>query len=131
MPALDYCQNQIIRALQKAGWTVSAKPQRLIVGRRVVYIDLIAMQDSHKVFIEVKCFVDFDSTHEQYAAIGQYLIYRTMLQALGDSTPLYLTIPSKINDGKLDRIMRSVIDNNRIKLLTVDIAMESVRQWIE
>jgi Holliday junction resolvase-like predicted endonuclease len=75
MPTIDYCQHQVVRALQKVGWTVAPKPQRLVVGRRVVYIDLVAKQSNRKVFIEVKCFADPDSVHEQYVAIGQYLTY--------------------------------------------------------
>ena len=131
MPALDDCQPQIVHALQNAGWAVSPKPKRLIVGRRVSYVDLVAVQGSRQIYVEVKCFGDPDSSHEQYVAVGQYLLYRAMLQSLEDSTPLYLTIPGTIYETGIDRILRSVLEDHQIKLLVVDMEMETILQWKE
>lgn len=131
MPALDDCQPQIVQALQKAGWIVSSKPKRLIVGRRVVYIDLVAVRNGRQIYIEVKCFEESDSSRDQYAAVGQYLTYRAMLQALQDPTPLYLTIPGKMYETGMDPILQSVLEDNHIWLLVVDMEMESISQWTE
>src|SRR5258706_12128368 len=131
VPALDECQPQIVQALQNAGWMVSPKPKRFIVGRRVVYIDLVAVRDGRQIYVEVKCFTDSVSSHEQYAAVGQYLTYRAMLQALQDPTPLYLTIPGKMYETGMDPILQSVLEDNQIQLLVVDMEMERILQWTE
>ena len=131
MPTIDYCQSQVVHALQKAGWTVAPKPQRLVVGRRVVYIDVVAKQSNQKVFIEVKCFADPGSVHEQYVAIGQYLTYQKMLAIRDNPTPLYLAIPSTIYSRRFDAIINGIIQDNHMKLLVIDLAMEMIVQWIE
>lgn len=131
MPALDDCQPQVVRALQNAGWTVLPKPKRLIVGRRVSYVDLVAVQGERQIYVEVKCFADPDSSHEQYIAVGQYLLYRAMLEALEDPTPLYLAIPGTIEATSIDLVLRRVLENNQIRLLVVDMEMETITGWKE
>ena len=131
MPAIDDCQPQVVHALQNAGWTVRSKPKRLIVGRRVGYVDLVVVQENRQIYVEVKCFGDADSPHEQYGAIGQYLVYRAMLHALEDSTPLYLAIPATIYETGIDRVLRRVLDDNPVRLLVVDVEREVFRQWKE
>jgi hypothetical protein len=117
--------------LQNAGWTVLPKPKRLIVGRRVSYVDLVAVQGERQIYVEVKCFADPDSSHEQYIAVGQYLLYRAMLERLEDSTPLYLAIPSTIQTTGIDLVLRRVLENNQIRRLVVDMEMETISQWNE
>jgi hypothetical protein len=87
LPAIDDCAPQVVRALQKAGWIVSPKPERKLLEHRVAYIDLVARNEQQSAYIEVKCFpaaaIGGASTPEEYTAIGQYIIYRTLLELIG------------------------------------------------
>jgi hypothetical protein len=82
MPALDSCHPQVVRALEKAGWNVSPVPHAIRVpGRRYPLLaDMRANRDEASIIVvEVKCFLD-DPIAELYVAIGQYMIYRSLLR---------------------------------------------------
>ena len=91
MPAIDVCHSQVVHALQKDGWTVDPQPFTIRVQRRRGFIDIIANQSingtSQQILLaEVKCFQDQASwTNDLYAAIGQYIVYRTMLEQINIS----------------------------------------------
>lgn len=80
MPRLDDCHPKVVRALEKAGWTVNRKPEHLVHEERVVFIDVRATRQENGIrqqilLAEVKCFPDKDSTtREIYEAIGQYTV---------------------------------------------------------
>ncbi|MFN8421012.1 MAG: element excision factor XisH family protein [Anaerolineae bacterium] len=131
MPALDTCHDTVVTALQKAGWIVSPRQKRQRIRRRVIYIDIVAQQQEQKRYIEVKCFPQTEVVEDQYAAIGQYLVYRAALNLLRDSSPLYLAVSSTIFERVFDSVLRQVVLENRIKLLIFDDEMEVVEQWIE
>ena len=81
---------------------------------------------------EVKCFLDEDSTtHELYAAIGQYLVYRVMLDILNNEASLYLTVPKQIYDTVFDEVIRKLVKQHHIKLMIVNLDMEAIEEWKE
>jgi Holliday junction resolvase-like predicted endonuclease len=82
MPAIDKCEENIIKALEKEGWDVLDKPYQIkFAKKRYVYADLgLINRDNEKIIIvEVKCFpsAPLDSF---YGAVGQYISYRLMLK---------------------------------------------------
>lgn len=105
MPAIDSCEPQMIRAFQKANWSIGDQPFaiRLAEKRDHVFADLRLINRSDNaqiVVIEVKCFPDSRSQLDEfYHAVGQYLVYRSALvldDALYQFTWLYqklFTIP--------------------------------------
>src|SRR3972149_4677346 len=129
MPALDECHAQVVSALQKAGWIVHPRQRRRKIGRRVIYIDIVAALPDGQRYIEVKCFPRPTEIQEQYSALGQYLVYRTMLALLNDPAPLYLAVSSTIYEDYFDEVMRQVIRVNHVKLLVFDARMEEVQEW--
>jgi hypothetical protein len=106
MPALDRCHPVVERALQKEGWRV-ASPGRFSTEERDIYIDILASRQQNGtvqqlLLVEVKCFLEgLNVTQELYTAFGQYIVYRSMLKLLQNTTPLYLAIPHTIF-GQLD-----------------------------
>ena len=54
-----------------------------------------------------------------------------MLDALEDSTPFYLAIPGTIEATGIDLVLRLVLEDNQIRLLVVDMEMETISQWNE
>ncbi|MHB8630215.1 MAG: element excision factor XisH family protein [Aggregatilineales bacterium] len=77
MAALDRCQDVFVRALRKDGWRVRPHGKRLVSGRRIVTIDVLARKARRWIYIEIKCFPDPGDVDEHYHAIGQYLICAT------------------------------------------------------
>ncbi len=133
----DTCHSQVVNALQKAGWTVSDNVY-LRVEETVVIIDLKAWQSDKGNFqqiivVEVKCFLnESDDQDELYRAIGQYLMYRSMIAARGLNLPLYLSIPEPAYNRLFTRQMvQTVLQESRFKLLIVDVAHEEIVQWLD
>jgi hypothetical protein len=135
MPALDKCHPQIVRAMEKDGWQVDPLPHPLRVQNRRVFVDISATRrvngsGKRVLLAEVKCFAQIDSTtQELYTAIGQYLIYLTMLSQRGIDTPLYLVIPEHVYQLVFDSTVELAFNNYGIKAIIVDLDQERIVQW--
>ena len=132
MPALDQCHEQIANALRKSGWEVDDKPYviRLTSSRRF-FIDIQAQRDQNEIIVvEVKCFAD-NQINELYTGIGQYLVYRSLLERKGISRSLYLAIPSTAYIQIIQELAIDIIVGEKIKLVVVDLDQEVVEQWLE
>jgi len=137
MPALDYCHPQIVRALEKDGWRVSDLPLRIKTSERIIYIDIEASQQVNGrqqqiMLAEIKCFPDRESTtRDLYIGIGQYVIYRAVLKTADINIPLYLTLPESVFTGIFDSTVQRAIDDNKIKVVVVNLETETITRWIE
>jgi hypothetical protein len=137
MAAVDKCHQQIVRALEKDGWTVAAQSPRFVVDSRLIIIDIQAERKSNGLkvplmFVEVKCLSDRSAaTTAIYVALGQYIVYRALLQELNELSPLYLAVPKaefeEIGDVS---IMRAVLDNS-VRMVIVDLDEERIERWID
>ncbi|MEO8396749.1 MAG: element excision factor XisH family protein [Chloroflexota bacterium] len=137
MPALDQCHEHVVHALTKAGWTVEPKPFAVKVTRgHTLFIDLEASQEYESgerviLLVEVKCFPeDSSDTSELYTAIGQYLIYRSLLNQQHIEADLYLAIPIEAYQSVFARMATNAIAENRIKIVIVDMDREVIIQWL-
>jgi hypothetical protein len=137
MPALDQCQPHVIRALNKAGWTVAPKPFVLKLSHgHTLFIDLEAAREEEAgeriiLLVEVKCFPEASAeTSELYTAIGQYLVYRDLLKERGIEFDLYLAVPVEAYQDVFARMAVSTISENQIKMVIVDMDREVIVQWL-
>jgi hypothetical protein len=135
--AFDVCHEQIVRALEKAGWRLESTPFKLAFEARTVYVDVqmsrgVDGSREQIVLVEVKCFPDEHSTtRDLYTAIGQYLVYRAMLMELGMPYVLYLAVPDNSFEVVFDAIVMRVIEETQIKIVVVNVNTEQVVRWIE
>lgn len=66
------------------------------------------------------------------ATLGQYLLYRAVLEITGDATPLYLALPAiAYNELLLDDLGQLLIKQHQMKLIVFDPFREEVVQWIQ
>jgi hypothetical protein len=137
MPAIDQCEPQIIRALQKQGWKVIDRPFAIRIGQGkigYVYADLrlnhIQNQQS-LIVVEVKCFSSTRTVLDEfYQAIGQYMVYRHALKMKDIQTPLYLAIPETIYASFFqNQLIADVLQDTRVKQIVVDLEKEEVVLW--
>ena len=135
--ALDSCHYQVVNALTKAGWSVEPNIYVMELDRVRIYPDIRARQVNGQVeellIVEVKCFSDEDNySDELYRAIGQYLVYRTMIELKGVQAKIYVAIPSFIYERLFRRqVVAETIRIANIKLIVVDIDREEIIQWID
>lgn len=138
MPAIDQCHHQIVHALEKAGWEVAPGPYTIPVSKgHVLHADIAAHQPSSTngqariIVVEVKCFADrLAETNELYTAIGQYLVYQSLLQPKGLAHQLYLAVPQSAFEGVFQRMGMAAVENNRIQMIVVSLATEEIVQWL-
>jgi hypothetical protein len=136
MPAIDNCEPQVIRAMEKADWTVTHKNFGIRVGKEAtVFADLRLINQENNISIivvEIKYFPDTRTTlSEFHHALGQYIWYRNALMLKGLDLPLYLAVPAKIYDTFFQRATtQSVISDAKIKLIVIDMEREKILQWL-
>jgi hypothetical protein len=134
MPAKDKFHDVVLRALQNDGWTILKEQVRIIVDKRRLWIDVKAKHEVQNeiVLIEIKSFDSPDSEVKYLEnVLGQYLLYRAIIQDIEWSEELYLAIPKTAFDSifseNLGLLVRRVYG---IKLLVIDENKEEILQWI-
>jgi glucose-6-phosphate 1-dehydrogenase len=65
-----------------------------------------------------------DTCQPHYTAIGQYLIYRDLINKMEVIRPLYLAIPTTAYEGIFKEMAMGVIVTNQIKLIVVNLDLE-------
>jgi XisH protein len=132
MPNEDACQPEIVGALQHDGWIITGRQVYIESDDIYVYIDLEATKVDRTAFIEVKCFSGSYTT-AFYAAVGQYLLYREVLDIEMPSATLYLAIPSQTASHIYDNFgtaYGNTLRNNRVKIIVIDLEKEVIVKWI-
>jgi len=85
MAAKDIYHDKAKNALIKDGWKITHDPLRLSWGSKDMYVDLGAEQilaaerSGQKIAVEVKSFVGLSEMEDTEKALGQYLLYRSVL----------------------------------------------------
>nr|WP_044200089.1 XisH family protein [Oscillochloris trichoides] len=98
MPARDIYHNAVTHALVKAGWQITYDPFRLQWGTKDMYVDLgaeelvAAEQQGQKIAVEIKSFIGPSEIEDLRNALGQFILYRTILEATEPERMLYLAI---------------------------------------
>ena len=137
MPAIDRCEEQVVRALEKSGWLITHQPFAIRINKSragYVYADLRLRQKTNNqmiIVVEVKC---FDSTRTQldefYQAVGQYVSYRNALTINDIHLPVYLSVPLSVYTTFFQiPLIVTVINDVGIKLVVVDLEKEEIIQW--
>ncbi|MGK7928954.1 MAG: element excision factor XisH family protein [Spirulina sp.] len=137
MPAKDRYHDCVKQALIKDGWTIVQDPLRLRWGAKDMYVDLgaeklfIAEKENTKIAVEIKTFMAISEINALENALGQYLLYRSVLQKTEPDRCLYLAIPSDtyidIFEEPIGQLLR---EDYQILLIVFDIKSEEIIEWI-
>lgn len=139
MPARDTYHDLVVQALEHDGWTITADPLRLTYGQRDFYVDLAAEnatvaaeRDSQKIAVEIKSLGDRSPMRAFENAVGQFVVYRMVLQEHEPDRQLYLAIPEAMYQSLLtDGLGELAIRHLGLCLLTFDLTTERIVQWID
>jgi hypothetical protein len=104
MSAKDRCHDAVKIALLKEQWTITDDPLRLkFEDEDEIRIDLgaehllAAERGTQKIAIEIKSFLSESALFDYHAALGQFLNYRLVLEALEPERVLYLAVPPEVS----------------------------------
>jgi hypothetical protein len=131
VPAKDRHHDAVVRALEKAGWTVTSEQVLFILANRHIWMDLQAERDGNVIFVEIKGFENMASPVDYLAgAIGKYVLYQAALDYFELSSPLYLAVPDHAVSGILGEVIgQEVIRNAQVKLAVFSPEYEEMVQW--
>ena len=105
MARRDLYHATVIKALTDDGWAITDNPLYLSYGGRNLEVDLGAElpigaeKGKRRIAVEVKSFIGKSEVVDLEDALGQYLLYRTLLSRLGSERELFLTVSILAYEG--------------------------------
>ena len=137
MPAKDIFHDIVITALQKDGWKITDDPLRLKWGLRELFVDLgakkliAAQKGETKIAVEIKSFIGKSPIYELENALGQYILYRNILEETDVERLIYLAVrKSTYEEIFSEPIGVMIVQKNQLCLLVFDDEQEEIIKWI-
>jgi XisH protein len=138
MPAKNIYHDVVIRALTADGWTITDDPLRLSYGGRNLFVDLgaerlaiAAERNGQRIAVEIQSFLSRSPVRDLEEAVGQFEIYRAILEEQEPDRLLYLAVPRHIYEGVLDDTFgRLIVTRLGLRLLVFDDEQEKIVRWI-
>jgi hypothetical protein len=137
MSAKDIFHEQVKVALEKEAWTTTDDPLYLRLGRDKAQVDfgaeklLTAQKGQRKIAVEVKSFVGASEVHDLHEALGQYLVYQTMLERTESDRKLYLAVSEEVFERIFMRDLgAALIESHNLSMLIFDDQAQVIIRWI-
>jgi CRISPR/Cas system-associated exonuclease Cas4 (RecB family) len=137
MPAKDTYHEGFKNALIKDGWEIVRDPYTIRYEGLKLFADLAgkklfsAQKDDTNIVVEIKSFLNISPVHEFQCALGQYILYRTLLAEINPNYQLYLAIEQEIYETFFpQKGIKLVIEQYQIFLIVINITKEEIVKWI-
>lgn len=137
MPKLDIIHNAVKNALMKDGWTITDDPYVIQYRRTILYADLgaerpiAAERNGQKLVVEVKSFIGASKIQDLKEALGQYDIYRYLLEETAPDRKLYVAVSNVAYKTFFTQdVIQLILNRHQLPLIVVDADAEEVAQWI-
>jgi hypothetical protein len=147
MPQRDTIHNPIKQAIIKDSWTITDDPYVISYGERFLFVDLGATEfgsfkadegqfigaekNFKRIAIEIKEFRGQSVIADLEQAIGQYILYRMLLDRVDPEREIYLAITDITYDEIFSEpIGKLVISELPLKLIIVNLEKVEIQQWI-
>ncbi len=137
MPKLDIIHDEVKNALIKDGWTITDDPYLIQYRRTTLYADLgaerpiAAEREGQKLVVEVKSFMGASKIQDLKEALGQYDIYRYLLEETAPERKLYIAISNVVyNTFFTQDVIRLILHKHHLPIIVVDTEAEEITQWI-
>jgi hypothetical protein len=140
VPARDL----VVTALTRAGWTITDDPYVITYGLQVLLIDLAAntenqgrnlfvdaTRDGHKIAVEIKAFAGESAVADLHQAVGQYVVYKLVLEQLEPDRIVYLAVTDAVYRKVFRRPLgQLIVQRLTLRLLVVNQSRMEVEQWV-
>ncbi|MBC5796389.1 XisH family protein [Sphaerospermopsis sp. LEGE 00249] len=137
MSARDTYHEAIKNALIKDGWMIIRDPYTIKYEEIQLFADLLAdrtleiERNGQQIIVEVKSFISRSPMREFETALGQYIIYRTLLKVILPEAKIYVGVSRSIYKSFfLQKAISFIIEENGLRLIVVDLNKEEIIQWI-
>ncbi len=129
----DACKNALI----KDGWIITHDPFILSFGKRNAYVDIgaelpmAAEKGGHKIAVEVKSFRGPSEMINLENALGQYILYRSLLKQDEPERVLHLAVTDDVYRGIFSEPLGQFIKaEHDLKIIVFNDIAEVIVKWI-
>lgn len=136
MPARDTYHDAVRTALIRDGWTITHDPFTISFGNSDVYADLgaerplAAERGGERIAVEVKSFLGPSGLRDFELALGQFLLYRSLLERVEPGRRLFLAVPAEAFETLFQRpIVGPPIEDFRLAYFVFDPGREEILRW--
>jgi hypothetical protein len=105
--------------------------------KSTLYADLGAEQPmaaeryGQKLVVEVKSFIGASKIQDLKEALGQYDIYRYLLEEIAPDRKLYVAVSTVAYKSFFKQdVIQLILNKHQLPIIVVDTEMEEIRQWI-
>ena len=143
MPTRDTIHNIVKQALVKDGWEITDDPYVISYGERFLFVDLGAVEVSQageligaqrqgrRIAVEIKELRGPSVIADLEQAIGQYVLYRLLLNKIDPERELYLAVSVIVYDEIFSEPLGELVINELpLQLLVIALDSSEVEQWI-
>jgi XisH protein len=134
MPAKNAHHDTVREALIADGWTVTHDPLTLFAGERVLHVDLGAERADGGavavIAVEVQTIDDPSPVADLQQATGQFVMYRTILEAQQPDRTLYLAVTDEAYNGFLSEPLGVIVTASAgLKWIVFDPTQRRIVRW--
>jgi hypothetical protein len=137
MPASDLIHDAVKAALVKDGWTITDDPFLIAFEDVTLYADLAAERTlaarraERRIVVEIKSFLGPSLYYDWEQALGQYEVYRRLLQVTDPERELFLAVAAPVfHDFFQRKSVQTVVALAQVKMVVIRLDIEEVEQWI-
>jgi XisH protein len=137
VPVRDSIHETVKTAFIQDGWEITADPYVISYGERFLFVDLGASgligvrQGNKRIAIEIKQFRSPSQIADLEQTIGQYMLYRLLLNEVDPERDLYLAVSETTYDGILtEPIGKLAIEQLSLRLAIINLERQEIVQWI-
>jgi len=136
MPAKDIYHDSVRQALVKDGWTITHDPFTILWDERRMFADLgaerllAAERSNRRIAVEIKSFLGKSPLDDLEKALGQFILYRTILEKTDPEREMFLAIPYDVAVVFVESLGRLLVESNLIRVFSFDPVQEVIVQWI-
>ena len=130
--------HNVKNALIKDGWIITDDPLTLRYEELRSFVDLGAERllgaerAGEKIAVEIKSFLGRSTVHDLEIALGQYILYLSLLEINEPERTLFVAISNLTYDAVFQgKAVQMLIQRNKVPLLVVNIVTEEIVEWIK
>lgn len=137
MSARDAIHDAVKHALIQDGWTVTADPYIIDYEDLTLFADLAAERalaaekGGERIAVEIKSFLGASEVREFEGALGQFQLYRGLLEVTDPTRKMFLAVSESIYHKFFQRsAIQLIVKRFQVAMVVVDVENERVLQWI-
>ena len=137
MPARDLFHDACKTALIKDGWTITSDPYSLRWGGRDLFVDLgaerlvAAERGTERIAVEIKSFLGPSEMTDLERALGQFVLYRSLMRRLEPDRRLFLAVPEfALHDIFEQPVGAAMLEDELARLVVFDPEKQEIVRWM-